>query len=174
MNTKLLEAIDIVMAVPPSDFNGNITSDYVCLKNYAGCLVVVMKPAGTAGDDLSLQLYQATDVSASGEKALTFDRLYHKVGAQTGVTQFTRADLATPTADLDTVSVNGVDLEADSVEALFVIDIKASELDVSNGFDCLCFKNDGGDVGNSTICAVAIIPYGARYPGAIPLSSIVD
>lgn len=176
VNTRLLESIDIVVGVPPADINGDQTGDYVSLKNYDGCLVVVTKAAGTAGDDISLQLYQATAVAGTGEKALNcIRRIYYKIGTQTGVNTFSSIAVTTATGDVDTVSVNGsTDLAADSVQALFVLDVRASDLDVDNGFDCLCFKNDGTDVGNSTYATVHYILYGARYPQATPVSAIID
>ena len=170
-NTRLLESIDIVAGLVPQDFNTSATSDYICLKNYEGVLVYFTKAAGTAGDDPSLQLYQASDVSGTGEKALTFDNLYSKIGTQTGVNIWTKQTI-TATADLDLQTPT--DFVADNVEASFVIDVRAATLDVSNGFDCLCFKNDGADIGNTSLAAVIFILYGARYPSPIPLTAITN
>lgn len=174
VNGHFLNFFEVVTGVGPSDFNSDQAGDYVSLKNYEGCLVVVQKEAGTAGDDISLQMFQATDVAATAEKALTFSEIWHKIGTQTSVQAWTRVALATATADLDTVSVNGTDLGSDSVAAMFAIDIKASQLDVTNGFDCICFKNDGTDVGNATKAAVLYILYNSRYPDALPKTAIID
>lgn len=172
-NTRLLESINIVGAFPPADMNTDKDGDYVSLKNYDGCLVVVHKAAGTAGDDISIKLDQATDVAGTGTKALTFNHLYAKVGTQTGVGTFTKYTF-TATDDLDTVSVGGTDLLADDVEALFVVDIRACDLDVTNGFDCFRLTIEGDDLGNACIGAALYILYGARYPSATPLSAIAD
>ena len=174
-NIRLLEQIQIVTAFPPSDLNTDADGDWVSLKNYSGCLIVVHKAAGTAGDDISLLVEQATAVAGTSSKALTFNHLYAKVGATalTGVGAFTKYT-GTATNDLDTVSTFGTDIVADTGEALFVIDIKASDLDVTNGFDCLKVSIEGDDVGNSTYGAGFYILYGAAYPGASPLSAIVD
>lgn len=137
---------------------------------------MVTKAAGTAGDDLSLQLFQATDVSGAGEKPLAAIRkVYYKVGTQTGVSTFGAVAVSPASADVDTVSVNGAtDLGGDSVQALFVFDVRASDLDVDNGFDCVRFNNDGTDVANAVYGTVHYILYNARYPQATPLSAIVD
>ncbi len=174
LNTRLLESIDIVVGAAPADFNSAATVDWVSLKNYDGCLVVLVKAAGTAGDDPSIILTQATDVSGTSSKALSaIRRIYYKVGTQTGVTTFSSIAVTTATADVDTVSVNGAtDLAADSVEALFVVDIRASDLDVDNGFDCISYTWDDADVGNTAYATILFIPYGARYPGPTPQTAI--
>lgn len=168
-NTNLLENIDIVVGVPPADFNSDQAGDYVSLKNYDGCLVVVTKAAGTAGDDISLQLYQATDVSGTSEKALSAIRaVYYKVGTQTAVGAFTKLAMSA-TADYDTAA-----LTTGGVQGLFVVNVRASDLDVDNNFDCLCFKNDGTDLSSACNGTVHYILYGARYPGVVPVAAITD
>ena len=168
-NSRLLESINIVTGTPPTDGNSSFTSDYISLKNYSGCLVVVTKAAGTSGDDISLQLYQATDVAATGEKALTCIRnVYSKVGTQTSTGAWTRTDM-TATADYDTAA-----LTTGGVEGLFVLDVRGSDLDADNGFDCITFKNDGADLGNACNMTVHYILYGANYPQKLPTTAIVD
>lgn len=172
-NTRLLESIDIVVGGPMQDVNSDFEGDYVSLKNYDGCLVVVHKNAGTAGDDISLKLTQATEVAGSTTKALNFSHLYAKVGTQASTGTFVKYTF-TATDDLDTVSVGGTDLLADDVAALFVIDVRASDLDVSGGYDCFKVGIEGDDVGNAVYAGITYILYGARYPQAIPLASITD
>lgn len=176
-NTRLMENINIVSAFAPgTDINSDATGDFVSLKNYDGCLVVLHKAAGTAGDDPSIKLVQATAVAGTSPKALTFNHIYHKIGATalTAIGTFTRVDLTTPTDDLDLVSVNSVDLLTDVGESIIVVDVKASDLDVTNGYDCLNLFIDGGDVGNATLSAAYYILYGCRYPDKTPPSAIID
>ena len=186
-NTRLLEVIDVVAGVAiNSDFNADVTGDWVNLKNYAGAVVIITKPAGTAGDDILLKLLQASDITGTGSKTLNINHFYAKVGTQTGVNTFTRYDLTTP-GTVDTSSITGnsytgtgaptaqsaLDLNSEAVEAMFVIDVRADDLDVSNAFSCLTYFNTGSSVGNALLANVLIIPYGARLPGEIPLSSII-
>jgi len=173
LNTRLLESINIVVGTPPADFNSDQNGDYVSLKGYDGCLVVVTKAAGTAGDDFVLKLTQATAVAGTSDKALNINHVYAKVGTQTGVSTFTKYS-GTAASSVDTVSAFGTDLAADSVEALFVIDVRANDLDVDNGFDCIRYVHEGDDVGNSTYATVHYILYGARYPQPSPIAAITD
>lgn len=172
-NTRLLESINIVTAAH-GDANSDLDGDWVSLKNYDGCLVVVAKEAGTAGDDISIKLLQATDVSGTSSKALNFNHLYHKVGTQTGVGVFTKVALTSETNDLDTASVNSTDLLADDVAALFVVDVRASDLDADNSFDCIQVSIEGDDLSNTCEVYCQYILYGARYPSSIPVTAIAD
>lgn len=173
---RLLEHIDIVTAFPPSDINSDADGDWVSLKNYEGCLVVFHKAAGTAGDDPSIRLRQATDVAGTSAKALNFKHIYHKIGATalSAISTFTRIDLTTATDDLDLVSVNGSDLLTDVGESLIVVDVRADSLDVSGGFDCVQLLIEGDDLSNSTYADAFYLLYGARYPGPTPLTAISD
>lgn len=176
-NTDLMESIQIVPAFPPgTDINTDANGDWVSLKGYDGCLVMLHKAAGTAGDDPSIALNQATAVAGTGSKPLTFNYIYHKVGATalTSVGQFTRVKLATPTADLDLVSVNGTDLLTDVGESMIVVNVRASDLDVDNNFDCVQLAIEGDDLANSTLAAAYYILYNARYPQLATESAIVD
>lgn len=176
-NTDLMESINIVPAfIAGADINADLTGDWVSLKNYDGCLVVFHKAAGTAGDDPSIRLQQATDVSGTGAKALNFNHIYHKIGATalSAIGTFTKVDLTTPTDDLDLVSVNGVDLLTDVGESLIVVNVRASDLDVDNNFDCINLLIEGDDIANATLSGGYYIPYNCRYPGNPTPSAIVD
>lgn len=176
MTTRLLESIQMVTAwVPGTDLNTDAAGDWVSLKGYDGCLVCIHKEAGTAGDDMTITLNQATAVAGTGTKALTFSHLYAKVGATalTGIGTFTKYS-GTAVSTLDTVTAFGTDLLSDVGESLFVVDVRASDLDVSNAFDCLQVTSEGDDIGNATKSAAWYILYGARYPQATAISAIID
>jgi hypothetical protein len=171
MNTRLLESIDLVLAAPPADFNSAVTVDWISLKNYEGCLVVWMKAVGTAGDDWSLQLNQATAVAGTSSKALTFSQWYYKSAVSIATTTtFTKVTEATATADLDLGTPT--DYAHDINQALYVVDVKASDLDVSNGFDCIAATFDDADNSSTSLGAILYIPYGARYPQATPKAAV--
>lgn len=176
-NVDLMEQINIVTAFAPgTDINTDADGDWVSLKGYAGCLVCFHKAAGTAGDDPSIKLQQATDVSGTSAKALNFNHIYHKIGATalSSVGQHTKVELTTETDDLDLVSVNGVDLVTDTGETLIVVNIRSSDLDVDNNFDCIRLQIEGDDIGNATLAAGWYILYGPRYPQVATESAIAD
>jgi hypothetical protein len=185
----LIEEIDVVVGCTESDFHTTINTTWISLKNYAGCLLVLTKPAGSAGDDLVLALQQATDTLGTGAKALNISRFYAKSGTLSSsqtVKTFTRYDLVTAaaTVDLSSVTANtfvgdgkptlvtASDLAFEAVELCLCIDIRADDLDVSNAFNCINYQNLATHVANALLTNVLFIPYGARFPGQIPLSSV--
>jgi hypothetical protein len=176
MNTRLIESVQIVTAFPPSDINTDADGDWVSLKNFNRCLVLFHKAAGTAGDDPSIRLRQAQDISGTGAKALNFDHIYHKIGATalSAIGSFTKVALTTPTDDLDLVSVNTVDLLTDVGETLIGVEVHADDLDQENGFDCIQLLIEGDDIGNSTYADAIYLLYDARYPGPTQKSAIAD
>ena len=74
--------VDIVEGWPPVDLqDGNNTGDWVSLKNAERVAVVFVSGIGTNGQDPTLTLQQASDVSATGVKDLTFTTIYRKQAA---------------------------------------------------------------------------------------------
>jgi hypothetical protein len=176
-NTDLMESINIVSAFSAgTDINTDAAGDWVSLKHYDGCLVVFHKAVGTAGDDPSIVLEQATAVAGTGNKALNFNHIYHKVGGTglTAVGTFTRVELTTETNDLDLVSVNSVDLLTDINESIIVVNVRATDLDVDNNYDCIQLSIEGDDIGNACLASAYYILYNLRYPQPVPPSAIVD
>lgn len=174
-NVRLMERVQIVPAFAPgTDINTDADGDWVNLKNYDRCVVLFHKAAGTAGDDPSIKLQQAMDVSGTGAKALNFGHIYHKIGATalTSIGTFTRVDLTIATDDLDLVSVNSTDLLTDVGETMIAVEVAASSLDVSGGFTCIRLQIEGDDLSNATLAAAYYILYGARYPDKTPVTAI--
>jgi hypothetical protein len=167
LNNLLVEEAQIVAAIIPVDSQaGANNGDWVSLKNYDRCSVIVYKAAGVAGDDPVLTMKQATDVAGTGSKALNFTRIDAKVGVQTGIGTFTTVTQTASDTYTDTVSAEA--------QAIFVIEFKAEDLDVNNGFDCIRFSvADTGAGGAQLLCALYVLR-GVRY-GTNPLpSAIVD
>src|SRR5678815_4176009 len=132
-NVAFAEQCQIVPAFPPgTDINSDADGDWVSMANFHRCTIVFHKAAGTAGDDPSIALNQATSATGTSSKALTFSKLWYKIGATalSAIGTFTRVDLTTATGDLDLVSVNSADLLSDVGESLFCVDIKGEDLDV--------------------------------------------
>jgi hypothetical protein len=167
LNNLLVEEAQIVAAIIPVDSQtGANNGDWVSMKGYDRCSVVIYKAAGVAGDDPVLTLKQASDVAGTGAKALNFTRIDSKVGAQTGVGTFTANTQAAGNTYTDAVSAEA--------QGLFVIEVKAEDLDVNNGFDCVQISvPDTGAAGAQLLCALYLLR-GARYaPSPLP-SAIID
>lgn len=128
MQTKFIESADIVAGFVPVDMQtGANTGDWVNLSTYARCVAVLFKAAGTAGDDPVFTLQQATDNAGTSAKALTFTTVWSKVGTLASIAAFTKNTQAAAGTYTDTVSAES--------QAIMLVEIRAEDLDVSNGFN---------------------------------------
>jgi len=175
MSSKILERIQIHPVMLPVDLNdGATTGDYVSLKNYERCLVVLVCGDGTAGSDVDVLLYQSTDVANSLTDAKVLDcletgRIYTKehATALTGVGTWTKETQATADEAWD---------PEDSGEQVLLwgFEVLASDLDVANGFDCI--RADITAPGAAKIGAALYILADPKYPAApeLMLSALAD
>lgn len=163
---RLIEQLQICSGFVPVDLQTAAnTGDYVSLKNYKHLTVVFFKAAGTAGDDPTLALTQATDVAGTGVKALTFTELFVKQGTLTAIGEFTKV----------TQSAAGSYTEATSAEsqAIWVVEIDAEDLDIANGFTCV--KAAVADVGtNAQLGCLLYFLSEPKYNQEILPSAIID
>lgn len=135
--------------------------DYVSLKNFDRCTVVIMVDNATTVTGGAVTLKQASDVSGTGEKALAFANYLANIDVGAGDTQ----TLTTATSDIFTTDTT------DAKNQLFVIEVKAEDLDVANGFDCL--RVDVASMANA-IEGVLYILHGSRYASPITIAAITD
>lgn len=165
MNRHILEKIQIVGGITPINLAaGANNGDWVSMKNYNRCAIVVYKGAGSASEDPVITLQQATDVAGTSSKSLTFTRYDTKSGTLTSVGTFTKNTQA---------AAGNVTPDTGDVEMIAVIDIKAADLDVANGFDCLrCTIADVGTT--SQIGGMLYLLHDPRYPKETLDSAIID
>jgi hypothetical protein len=116
--------------VPVNLATADNNSDWVNLKLYARLLVIFFKAAAASGtEDPTITLLQATDVTGSSHKALNIARSWTKTNADlTTVGQFTAGVPST-----NTLTVAG----AAQSQAIWAIEVLASDLDKANGFCCV-------------------------------------
>jgi len=129
---KILEQLQIVEGFMPVDLqDGANTGDYVSLANYKHVAVVFMSTVGTAGDDPTLTIVQATDVAAGGAKALNFTTIYRKQAAAS------LASTGAWTKTTQTAANTYTNVTAAEQDLIWVVEFDADELDVDNGFCCI-------------------------------------
>jgi len=161
----ILERFDIVSGfVPVNLAAANNTGDYISLKNVSRVACVCFKDAGTAGDDITLAVQQATAVDGTGAKALAISRIWSKEGTQTTTGTWT---LNTQTAANTWTNTTNAELEG-----IFAIVVDADELDVDNGFDCI--RMYVGDVGANAQLGTGFYLLESQTPQATLPSPIVD
>lgn len=129
MSQNLFDVLDIVPMLEPINLGSARTSDVVSLKNHGSGLLVFYKAAGSASEDPTITVLQATSVAASNSKALNFTTLYTKQGTLSSVGTWTKVSQSAANTYTNTT--------ASENQAMWVIPIKADDLDVDNGFDCI-------------------------------------
>lgn len=175
LNLPLIEQAQIVPAFIPQNINtADIASDWVSFKNFSRCLLFIHKMVGAADEDITVEFQQATAVAGTSAKALLVSTVWHKIGATalSAVGTFTKVAITTPVSTVDFVTLNGVDMATDINESILAFEIKADDLDVDNGFDCINFKLEADDYSTSHYVAAYFVMYGSRQNP--PLTAIAD
>ncbi len=176
VNLHFLEKNQVVSAFVPVAMNAGAPSvDWVSLKDYGRCAILIFKAIGTAGDDPTITLLQAKTVAGGSSKALNITRVDKK---QAATNLLATGTFATSTSDVplshDTFATNTwTNSDLAEQPALIVIDVKADDLDEDNGFDCVSFTI--ADVGtNAQLGCGMFILHEPKYSSAPLPSAIVD
>ena len=150
LNANISEQIKFVLGLPSAVPN-NATPDYVSLKNFERVAIVIAVKNGATVTGSAITLLQATSVAGAGEKPLAFAKAYRNIDADAAdaLSEFAVASNAFTTANTD------------SKNLMYVIEVKAEDLDVNNGFDCIRLG-----VGNATAATVSVLYAlaGAKMP----------
>jgi hypothetical protein len=178
-NTHAAEQFQICQGFLPVAMNTALnTADVVSLKGYNSCLIVFYKAVGTPGDDPVITLLQGTDVAFATNKALNITRIDKKQAATNLLavgtyTKSTAADNVTATSH-DTFSTNTwTNSDLAEQAAIVLIDVKATDLDVANGYDCI--RASVADVGtNAQLGSMLYILYDPKNMKETLESAIVD
>ena len=156
--SRFTERNKIIGAAPPKDYNAAaMTAKYVSLKDY-GHLTIVIHSGAWAGGTAAVSLLQATDVSAGSAKALGMTYQYTGTAA---------SGLLTKTA----VLLNTFNISV--ANTMHIIEIENTDLDASNGFDCvtLVIATPGA---NNDFYNVDYILSEPRNPKQALLTAILD
>lgn len=164
-NVDFCEQVQIVGGFIPVDMSAAANSgDYVSLKGYERVTVLFYKAVGTAGDDPTITLQEATAVAGTGVQDLAkISKVYVKQGTLTSVGTFTVTTQAAAATYTDATSAE--------VAAIWAFDVKAEDL--SEGFDCIrCTVADVGT--NAQLGCMLYLLWPPRYGKQTLLSAIVD
>lgn len=159
-NSMLIEQAKIVSGFGPAGASTS-TSDFVSMKGYDRCCVIISTLNSTTVTGSAVTLNQAVDVANTSGKALAFSTQYANV--DTGATD-TLVETAVTSNTFTTNTTNSKSL-------MNVIEVRATDLDVANGFDCFAVKLA---TSANTTHTVTFILYPAKYAKATPLTAIVD
>ena len=149
--------VDMVEGFPAVDLQtGANNGDYVSLKNADRAAVVFISGLGTAGQDPTLTIEQATSNAGGGVKALNFTVIYRKQAATdlTGTAVWTRT----------TQTAANTYTNATSAEESLIwwVEFDASELDVDNAFDHI--RGTVADIGGAAQPGYLFYLLKPKYP----------
>lgn len=177
-NMHFAETHQVVLGFKPVAMNTAAnTSDWVSMKGYGRCAVIFIKAVGTAGDDPTLSFKQATAVAGTGVKVLAVTRIDKKQAATdlTAVGTYTKSTSDSPASNDTFTTASGTWTNSDLAEqaAIVIADIKAEDLDIANGFDCVACNI--ADVGtNAQLGTLIFILHEPRNLKETLESAIVD
>lgn len=157
---QLVETCKIVSGLAPI-LPSSSTPDYVSMKNASHITILILADNATSVTGSAITLKQATAVAGTSEKALAFS--YQWANTDTGASD-TLVKTAVTSDTFTTDDTNNKNL-------MYVIEVDAADLDVSNGFDCI---RAGTGNAAATVISVAYIVRGLRYPQATPPAAITD
>jgi hypothetical protein len=151
---KLVTGLDSV--VPSTS-----TPDYVSLKDYAHFTAVILVKNATTVTGSAITLKQATAVAGTSEKALSFTKMWANL------------DTAASDALVETAVTSDTftTLTTNSKNQMYVIEVDAAQLDVSNGFDCIRVGTADATAATVTVLYVLSSP---RYSQVTPPTAITD
>lgn len=137
---------DLSIGWSPVDAQTAQTGKRVSLKNAGGCTIVVIKAAGTAGDDHSYDLQQHTASSGGTTADLDIISAYYLKDEATldGDETWSRV---TQTAASEITEAGGAGTSAEH-EQILVIEVDARQL--SDGYDYISL-NSGGEGSNAQL-----------------------
>lgn len=134
MNSLILERFQLVEGFPAVDMSaGANNGDWISLKHAKRVAVVFTSGVGTSGDNPTLTIVQATDVSGTSSKALNIPTAsaFSKQAATNLAAVAAWSTAATISTNTLTNSTAGLQ------SALWVVEFTPDELDIDNGFDCI-------------------------------------
>jgi len=150
LNANLSEQVKVVEGLL-STVPSTSTPDYVSLKNYERCMILVQVRNATTVTGSAITLLQATAVAGTGEKALPFARALRNLDTAAGDVL---SEFAVTSNTFTTDSTNSKNL-------MYVIEVKAEDLDVNGGYDCI---RAGTGNGTAATVSVTYFLFGAKFP----------
>lgn len=165
LNGRLDEQVTTVVAAAGLLLTSTLgDTDYVSMKGYNRCQIIISIADGTTVTGAAVTLKQATAVAGTSEKALAFTRMLANVDYAAAKTM---VETAVTSNTFTTQAVN-------SKDSLYIIDVSASDLDVANGFDCIRVDATDHAATASRGCVVIYNLYGKRYSGSTATEAIAD
>jgi hypothetical protein len=171
-NLLSTEEFQIVsMAIPADLASGATVGAWVDMRGYGRLSIVVLKAAGTAGENVNFTLQQATDKNGGSAKALAFNphgvdykrgTLMASIGGTfAGVQQFANTALAAG-------ATIWTDATSSNQQGIYVFDVLPNMLDSANGFNHVNILLPDVGTGAQLACVIGILSEPRYRSGPLP------
>lgn len=166
MSAQFHERNKVVLMSPGIAAHATTAGDcgYVSMKGYDSLSIYMFVDNATTVTGCAVTLKQATAVAGTGEKALAFTKMWALTDTSVASSVITGETL-TETAVTSNTFTTGT---TDNKNMVYCMEIKASDLDMANGFDCV--RLDGLLQANSVSCVIGILT-DARYSDASAITN---
>ena len=155
----LVEEMKFVQMLQPATDATGRTSFYVSMKS-ANLLTVTVSIAQGNAAPVPITIEQATNVAGAGSKVITV-----------AVPIWANIDTAATDTLVRRTSAVNYTTDVGVKNKIVVFQIDPADLDIANGFDCICIKTAASNVANVDAANGWIQ---ARFAQATPLSAIID
>jgi len=170
---RFCEQNQIVVGLMPYDTMAAAAGgDFVSLKQFHHVAIMFTRAAGSAGEDPTITITQATSVAGAGEKALNFTDIYEKEGVTNAAGGM--AAIGTFTKTTQTAANTYTSGTSGENDVLQIIEFDADELDVDNGFDCIRASISDPGSGTGYYGSLHYLLLEARYKQDPVPSAIID
>jgi hypothetical protein len=157
----LVELMGFETAIAPKDINGVAqVGDWISLKHYSHVTIRIAQGAW-AGGTPAVTLNQATDVTGTTNKPLSFTARWVKLGLTPGST-FGKLPVVNDTFTLPNTANN-----------ITILEINGDDLDVDNGFDCVSISIASPGAFSDFLGADYLLS-GARFAQAVMPDAKID
>ena len=137
-----LDINNIVEGVPAVDLSdGVVTGDYVSLAHYNHCAIVLISGVGTAGNDITLTIQQATSSTGGSVADLDIVTSPVKIWKKQAVTSHASTSVWTD-ASSGVTDNTWTDAASAEQSLILVVEFDAADLDADGGFEFLRATTD--------------------------------
>ena len=155
---QLIRNIKPVIGMVPGAVT-SVVGDYVSLKDFHGCSIVIVVDNTSGTDDGAVTLLQAKTANAGSAKALEFDEMWANLDCETA-DALTKTDVVS-----DTFDASGVELCT-----MYVIEVNADQLDVDNAF---CYINVNIATVTNGVGAIIYLMHTPRFIDDVTAHSVI-
>lgn len=172
-NAKMVETGKFVYAFPHGTPSTAIPP-YVSMKNYNRLTIILLVDKDSTGATSAITVNQATAVAGTGTKALNTFIVDSVVDAASGTLGGAITAVGDTTASVTVTAGTFTTATTASKNAIYVIEVNAKDLDVTNSFDCVSVGLGNSSSSTHVVITGLYILRDPRFADQSPPTAILD